>query len=59
MHENLLGMLVHAVRLLKVFRTRSFDRVQRLLRYILLGRLRVNNSIIGCLVEFLDLCLAL
>ena len=52
MHENLLGLLVRAVRLLKVFRTRSFDRVQRLLRYILLGRLRVNNSIIGCLVEY-------
>ena len=36
MHGNLPGLPVRVVRMLMVVRTRSFDRVQRLLQYNLL-----------------------
>ena len=39
-------------RILLVFRTRCFDRVQQLQQDILLVRLRSENSITECLVEF-------
>ena len=40
-HGHLLGLPVRAVRLLMVFHTRSCDRAQRHLQYILLAELDV------------------
>ena len=46
MHGNLLGLPVSAARLQMVFRTRSFDRVQRLLQHFLLECLSEENNIV-------------
>ena len=43
MHGNLLGLLVNAVRLHMIFNKWSFDRVRRLLQYILLEILRISD----------------
>ena len=56
MQRYLLGLLVRAVRLLMIFRTRSVDRAQRLLQYTMLERLRIGQQQNGTFGKIIDTC---